>query len=162
MMSEWVLNEGVTTARTCSFLETCEVCCSVAPKNNAMKGATFYHIPGTEICPCWVVESWPSWQQSCWGTVKGIVKWIFSTVFVFLTIKECYLELWHHILSYSTWKVPNFTTKAAGLNNLSKWKHICMLNLWWKTVSLILLCIYMFVSLTVCSCVSVYNVKIVV
>ena len=49
--SEWVLNEGVTTARTCSFVETCEVCCSVVPKNNAIKGATFYQIPGMEICP---------------------------------------------------------------------------------------------------------------
>ena len=49
--SEWVLNESVTMARTCSFVETCEVSCSVAPKNNAMKGAMFYHIPGMEICP---------------------------------------------------------------------------------------------------------------
>ena len=56
-MSEWVLNEGVTTERTCSFVETCEVCGFVVPKNNAMKGATFYHIHGTEISPGWVVVS---------------------------------------------------------------------------------------------------------
>ena len=109
MTSEWVLNKGVTTARTCSFVKDCEVCCSVAPKNNTMKGATFYHIPGMEICPGWVVESWPSWQQICWGTAKGIAKWIFSTVVVFLTIKEYYLELWHHTLAYLTREVPNFT-----------------------------------------------------
>ena len=41
--SESVLNESVTMARTCSFVETCEVYCSVAPKNNVMKGAMFYH-----------------------------------------------------------------------------------------------------------------------
>ena len=56
-MSEWVLNESVTMARTCSFIETCEVCCSVASKSNAMKGAMFCHIPGAEISPDWVVES---------------------------------------------------------------------------------------------------------
>ena len=57
VMSEWVLNESVTMARTSSFIETCEVCCSVASKNNSMKGAMFCHIPGAEISPDWVVES---------------------------------------------------------------------------------------------------------
>ena len=53
-------------------------------------------------------------------------------------------------------------SKAAGLKNLSTWNHRCMLNLWRKTVSIILMCIHMVVSLTICSCVSAYNVKIVV
>ena len=154
MTSEWVLNEGVTMVSACSFVETCEVCCSVAPKNNAMKGAMFYHIPGEEICPGWVVESWPSWQRIYWGTAKGTAKRTFSKVVVFLTIKEYYLELWHHMLSYSTQEVPNFTT--VKLDSRSTWNHRCMLYLWWKMVSIMLMCIHMVVSLTICSCVCAY------
>ena len=40
-------------ARTCSFIESL---LQWGTKNNAMKGATFYHIPGVEIYPCWVVQ----------------------------------------------------------------------------------------------------------
>ena len=111
-----------------------------------MKGATFYHIPGMEICPGWVVESWPSWQWICWGMAKGIAKWTFSRV-VFLTIKKYYLELWHHILFYLTRMVPNFAT--VKLDSRSTWNHRCMLNPWRKIVSIILMCIHMVVSLTI-------------
>ena len=61
----------------------------------------------------------------------------------------------------------NFTTvKPAGLNDNSV-KHaepaidVCLI-IWRKTVSIILMCIHTVVSLTICSCVSAYNVKIVV
>ena len=101
-MSQCVLNEGVTTARTCSFVETCTVCKSGHQKIMQWKVQHFI----MEICPGWLVEGWPSWQRICWGTVEGIAKWTFSRVVIFLTI----MELWHHILSYSMWEVPNFVT----------------------------------------------------
>ena len=44
------------------------------------------------------------------ATAKDIAEWIFSTVGIFLTIKEYFLELWYHILSYSMQEVPNFMT----------------------------------------------------
>ena len=70
------------------------------------------------------------------------------------------MEPWHHILSYSMREVSNFAT--VKLDSRSTWNHRCMVNLWRKIVSITLMCMHIAVSLTICSCVCDYNMKIVV
>ena len=125
MTSELILNEGVTMPRTCPFVTICEVYCSVVPRIMQWKLQCFI------ISLAWkfVLAGWLKVghhdNEVVGGTAKGIAKWTFSRVVIFLTIKEHYLGLWHPILFYSTWEVPNFMT-VKQLDSRSTWNHIHM------------------------------------